>query len=116
VLCMAFAVVQVIGGRDAQQNEVIVKKYLKANDIYMHADVHGASSVVIKNPSAQPIPPTTLLQAATMTICRSSAWTAKVGATQLHRTQTHRSSFAHCCGDVVLWCCGVLVVCCCGAV
>lgn len=41
----------VIGGRDAMQNEMIVKKYLGKGDIYVHADLHGASSVVIKNPS-----------------------------------------------------------------
>jgi hypothetical protein len=72
----------VIGGRDAQQNEAIVKRYLKPNDIYMHADIHGASSVVIKNPhgSNSPIPPRTLTEAATMTICRSSAWNNKVRA------------------------------------
>jgi predicted ribosome quality control (RQC) complex YloA/Tae2 family protein len=40
-----------IGGRDAQQNELIVKRYMKASDVYVHADLHGASSVVIKNPT-----------------------------------------------------------------
>jgi predicted ribosome quality control (RQC) complex YloA/Tae2 family protein len=41
----------VIGGRDAQQNELIVKRYMKQSDVYVHADLHGASSVVIKNPT-----------------------------------------------------------------
>jgi predicted ribosome quality control (RQC) complex YloA/Tae2 family protein len=31
----------VIGGRDQQQNEIVVKKYLKAGDLYVHADLHG---------------------------------------------------------------------------
>ena len=31
----------VIGGRDAQQNEAIVKRYLRPGDAYLHADVHG---------------------------------------------------------------------------
>lgn len=39
----------VIGGRDMQQNELIVKRYLKPGDVYVHADLHGASSVVVKN-------------------------------------------------------------------
>ncbi|GFN73720.1 nuclear export mediator factor nemf-like, partial [Plakobranchus ocellatus] len=34
----------VIGGRDQQQNEMVVKKYLHAGDLYVHADLHGASS------------------------------------------------------------------------
>lgn len=38
----------VVGGRDANSNELIVKKYLDPNDIYLHADIHGASSVSIK--------------------------------------------------------------------
>ena len=38
----------VVGGRDANSNEMIVKKYLEPNDIYLHADIHGASSTAIK--------------------------------------------------------------------
>ncbi|WP_296883645.1 ribosome rescue protein RqcH [uncultured Methanobrevibacter sp.] len=38
----------VIAGRDAGTNEAVVKKYLDNNDIYLHADIHGASSVVVK--------------------------------------------------------------------
>uniref|UniRef100_A0A8B9I7Y5 Ribosome quality control complex subunit NEMF n=1 Tax=Anser brachyrhynchus TaxID=132585 RepID=A0A8B9I7Y5_9AVES len=41
----------VIAGRDQQQNEIIVKRYLKPGDIYVHADLHGATSCVIKNPT-----------------------------------------------------------------
>jgi predicted ribosome quality control (RQC) complex YloA/Tae2 family protein len=39
----------VVGGRDAKNNEQVVKKYLREGDRYAHADVQGASSVVIKN-------------------------------------------------------------------
>ena len=45
----------VIGGHDQQQNELLVKKYLKKGDIYVHADIHGATSVIVKNPSALPV-------------------------------------------------------------
>lgn len=38
----------VVGGRDANSNESIVKKYLEPNDIYLHADIHGAASTAIK--------------------------------------------------------------------
>ena len=40
--------VLVVGGRDANSNENIVKKYLEPNDIYLHADIHGASSTAVK--------------------------------------------------------------------
>ncbi|XP_078035178.1 nuclear export mediator factor NEMF homolog Clbn [Augochlora pura] len=70
----------VIGGRDQQQNELIVKRYLKSGDIYVHADLTGASSVVIKNPGGNPVPPKTLAEAGTMAVAYSIAWEAKVVA------------------------------------
>lgn len=57
-----------IGGRDQQQNELIVKRYLRAGDLYVHADLTGASSVVIKNPTGNPVPPKSLAEAGTMAI------------------------------------------------
>ena len=38
-----------VAGKDARSNEIVVKKYLKTNDRYAHADIHGAPSVVVKN-------------------------------------------------------------------
>jgi len=38
----------VLGGRDASQNEELVKKYMGGQDLFMHADVHGASVVIVK--------------------------------------------------------------------
>ena len=68
----------VIAGRDAQQNELIVKRYMKAHDLYIHADIHGATSVVIKNSNPpNPIPPKTLSEAGDMAICYSAAWDSK---------------------------------------
>jgi predicted ribosome quality control (RQC) complex YloA/Tae2 family protein len=40
--------VLVLGGRDAGQNEELVKKYMEGGDTFVHADVHGASIVIIK--------------------------------------------------------------------
>lgn len=72
----------VIGGKDAQQNEFVYKKYLRKGDVYCHADLHGASSVIIKNnpktPDA-PIPPATLAQAGSLAVCSSEAWDSKAG-------------------------------------
>ncbi|KAI9193299.1 uncharacterized protein BJ171DRAFT_272433 [Polychytrium aggregatum] len=80
----------VVGGRDATQNEMLVKRYLRKGDVYIHADLHGAASVIVKNTGAGPdatnaagnddcpIPPTTLLQAGTMSVCQSKAWDAKI--------------------------------------
>jgi predicted ribosome quality control (RQC) complex YloA/Tae2 family protein len=71
----------VIAGRDMQQNEMLVKRYLSKDDAYVHADLHGAASVIVKNkPNAngQPIPPSTLYQAGIMSVCQSKAWDAKM--------------------------------------
>ncbi|GAB4825612.1 hypothetical protein Ancab_008486 [Ancistrocladus abbreviatus] len=69
----------VISGRDAQQNEMIVKRYMSKGDLYVHADLHGASSTVIKNHKAeQPLPPLTLNQAGCFTVCHSQAWDSKI--------------------------------------
>src|SRR3989339_1414200 len=38
----------VIGGRDATSNEALVKKYMDENDLYFHAEIHGAPHVVLK--------------------------------------------------------------------
>lgn len=40
--------VLVIGGRDADQNEELVKKYMEGGDTFVHADVHGGSVVIVK--------------------------------------------------------------------
>jgi hypothetical protein len=38
-----------IGGRSAQQNELINSKYFEDGDIFFHANIFGASFVVLKN-------------------------------------------------------------------
>jgi len=69
----------IIAGRDMQQNEILVKRYLGKDDVYVHADLHGAASVIIKNSSpGHEIPPTTLHQAGIMSVCQSKAWEAKI--------------------------------------
>ena len=70
----------VIGGKDAQQSDTLYKRYLKKGDIYVHADLNGAASVIIKNNPATPdapVPPSTLSQAGNMSVATSSAWDSK---------------------------------------
>eukprot|EP01127_Copromyxa_protea_P022660 TRINITY_DN8259_c0_g1_i2.p1 TRINITY_DN8259_c0_g1~~TRINITY_DN8259_c0_g1_i2.p1 ORF type:complete len:1045 (-),score=329.71 TRINITY_DN8259_c0_g1_i2:172-3051(-) len=70
----------VVGGRDSTQNDMLYRRYLEKGDIYLHADVVGASSCIIKNPTSKPIPPNTLTQAGSFALCQSSAWKNKVSA------------------------------------
>eukprot|EP00754_Rhynchopus_humris_P038642 Rhum_TRINITY_DN21258_c0_g1::Rhum_TRINITY_DN21258_c0_g1_i1::g.173593::m.173593 len=68
----------VVSGRDAQQNEILVKRYLKKGDIYVHADMHGAATTIIKNTSGEGVPSDSLYQAGNMAVCRSNAWTGGI--------------------------------------
>ncbi|KAF2877923.1 hypothetical protein BDV95DRAFT_480316 [Massariosphaeria phaeospora] len=70
----------VLGGKDAQQNEIVYRKYFRKGDVYVHAELKGAMPMIIKNnpntPDA-PIPPSTLSQAGHLTVCTSEAWDSK---------------------------------------
>ncbi|KAK4231451.1 ribosome quality control complex subunit 2 [Podospora fimiseda] len=87
----------VLGGRDAQQNEILYKRYLRRGDVYVHADMHGAASVIVKNnpktPDA-PIPPSTLTQAGTLSVCCSNAWDSKaaMGAWWVNADQVSKAA------------------------
>lgn len=83
-----------IGGHDQQQNELIVKRYMRSGDIYVHADLHGASSIVVKNPLGSPVPPKTLNEAGTMAVCSSVAWDSKVvtSAWWVHHDQVSKTA------------------------
>ena len=69
----------VIAGRDATQNESIYKKHLERGDAYVHADIHGAASVVVKLGNLAPaITPISLAEAGQFSLCLSSAWSSKI--------------------------------------
>ncbi|WP_407414502.1 ribosome rescue protein RqcH [Methanobrevibacter sp.] len=63
----------VVAGRDAGTNEAIVKKYLDNNDIYLHADIHGASSTVVKL-EGKSLNDTILKESGEFAASYSSAW------------------------------------------
>ena len=71
----------VLGGRNADQNEELVKKYLDPGDRFVHTDAHGAPVTVVKatGPSEAArdvdIPATTEEQAARFAVSYSSVWT-----------------------------------------
>ncbi|UCD14163.1 MAG: NFACT family protein [Thermoplasmatales archaeon] len=68
----------VVAGRDAKSNEQVVKKYLKEGDRYVHADIHGAPSCVVKgmdiNDKKIPISERTLEEACRFAASYSKAW------------------------------------------
>ena len=68
----------VIGGRDAEQNELIFSRHFEDADVFLHADIHGAPFVVVKNGSCAP--ERTLEEAAQFAACYSSAWKEGLGS------------------------------------
>jgi len=68
----------VIGGKDAHQNEVLVKKYMDKGDLFLHCELHGASVVILKNPSNDIIPPMSIEEAASFEVCHSPSWTNNI--------------------------------------
>jgi len=37
-----------VGGKNAQQNDIVYKKYMEDNDLFFHADIQGGSAVILK--------------------------------------------------------------------
>lgn len=65
-------------GRDAQTNEMLVKKHMESNDLYFHADFDGAPSVVVKD--GQECGEATREEAAKAAVTFSKTWKAGIGA------------------------------------
>lgn len=63
----------VVGGRDADTNEDIVKKYMEKRDIVFHTQAPGAPITVIKTMGKE-VPETTLKEAAEFVVSYSSVW------------------------------------------
>ncbi|MFB6070161.1 MAG: ribosome rescue protein RqcH [Halanaeroarchaeum sp.] len=70
----------VIGGRNADQNEEIVQKYMEPTDRFFHAQAHGGPATVLKTSEpSEPsrdieVPDRSLEQAAQFAVSYSSVW------------------------------------------
>ncbi|WP_048121614.1 ribosome rescue protein RqcH [Methanosarcina barkeri] len=65
----------VVGGRDADTNEDIFKKYLEKRDLVFHTQTPGAPLTVIKT-GGEEVPESTLQEAAQFAVSYSSLWKA----------------------------------------
>ena len=68
----------VIAGKNAQQNENIVKKRLEPNDLVFHSDIKGAAFVIIKS-VGKTIPQETIREASEFAAAHSKAWAKGLG-------------------------------------
>jgi predicted ribosome quality control (RQC) complex YloA/Tae2 family protein len=65
----------VIAGRDADQNEEIVKKYMDKKDVFFHAQAHGAPITIVKTEGRE-ITPEAIAEVAQFAVSYSSVWKA----------------------------------------
>ncbi|ONH70024.1 Ribosome quality control complex subunit 2 [Cyberlindnera fabianii] len=68
----------ILSGKDDSQTDMIYHRYVTPDDIYVSADVDGASHVFIKNPNKGEVSPSTLTQAGIMALATSKAWENKM--------------------------------------
>ena len=67
-----------IGGRNEDQNESIVRKYLGERDLFFHADIHGGSVFILKN--GVYAGERSIREVAHLAACYSSAWRSGFGS------------------------------------
>ncbi len=73
----------VIAGKDAKTNEVIVKKLMEKNDVYFHADIHGAPHTVLKTEGKTP-GDISKKEAAIFAAIFSKAWREQLSAVDVY--------------------------------
>ncbi|MCX6802608.1 MAG: NFACT RNA binding domain-containing protein [Candidatus Diapherotrites archaeon] len=81
----------VIGGRDAQSNEIIVKKHMEKGDLYFHADIVGAPHCVVKAAGGK-VPEKTKEEAAVFAAVFSKAWNAGVSNADVYSVNPEQVS------------------------
>ncbi|MCI4344440.1 MAG: NFACT RNA binding domain-containing protein, partial [Thermoplasmata archaeon] len=93
----------VLGGRDAGSNEQLVRRYLHARDLYVHADIHGAPSVVVRAGEVAGAAPTevTLKEAGQFGVAFSKAWKAGLASSTAYWVTSEQVSKAGASGEFV---------------
>ena len=93
----------VIAGRDAASNDLVVRRNLKDGDRYVHADLHGAASVIVKHPApgASEITEVTLREAGQWAVVYSKAWRAGLASASAFWVEPDQVSKAGASGEFV---------------
>ena len=71
-----------VSGKTAEQNELLVKRYMEDSDIYVHSDSFGSGSGLIKNNFKLDIPesnPKSLIESGIFLIAHTKAWETGIG-------------------------------------
>ena len=75
-----------IAGKNAEQNELLLKSHAEPDEWCFHADVKGAAFTVIKNSGQEP-PEQTKKEAAEFAAANSKAWTRGMGSVHVFSVQ-----------------------------
>lgn len=70
-----------VSGKTADQNEQLVKKYLNPDDLYIHSEVFGSGSGILKNNGKNVIErdcPKSIEESGNFLICHTKAWKSGV--------------------------------------
>jgi predicted ribosome quality control (RQC) complex YloA/Tae2 family protein len=73
-----------VGGKDAQTNEKLIRKHMKPNDLVFHTDITGSPFVLIKNLEGKEIPRQTIKEAAEFCGSYSKAWKVGISAVDVY--------------------------------
>ncbi len=72
-----------IGGKDADQNEALIKKYTDDDDVVLHAEIQGAPFIVIKTKDRE-VSPVAIREAGDFAAVYSSAWKKGYGTIDVY--------------------------------
>ncbi|MDD3178015.1 MAG: NFACT RNA binding domain-containing protein [Candidatus ainarchaeum sp.] len=81
----------VIAGRDAKNNELLIKKYMDKNDVYFHADIFGAPHTILKT-QIEDVPIIDKKEAACFAASFSSAWKSKIFSVDVYSVSSNQVS------------------------
>jgi predicted ribosome quality control (RQC) complex YloA/Tae2 family protein len=82
----------VLAGKDTKNNEFLIKKHLKENDLYFHADVSGAPHVILKNDLKKDVLEYDKEKTACFALIFSSAWKNKYFSAEVYSVKPDQVS------------------------
>ena len=71
-----------IAGRSAKENDLLVKRYFEENDLFFHADIHGAAVVILKK--GKEADDKELEECAQFAACYSNAWKSRLATIDVY--------------------------------
>lgn len=84
----------VVAGRDNQQTDILVKRYMQPGDVFVHTDASKALPCVVKGVPGRYMAMLSVQEAGAMCVSRSGAWDSKasISAWWVHASQVSKES------------------------